>query len=232
MTSSRLPGKVLAPLQGKPMLAQELARLQRCETLDAIVVATTANASDDPIAELAARSQVGVFRGDENDVLGRYAQAARAFDADVIVRLTADCPLIDAGVVDATVRALLESAADYASNTRTRSYPRGLDTEVFHRDVLERMARLASSPAAREHVTYFLHRERPELFVCRDVVDATHNNDLRWTVDTEADLALVRAIYEAAGLPDSAVPYAGLVRLVRTRRELVEMNAHVRQATE
>jgi len=174
-------------LAGRPMLAQQLARLRDCATLDEIVVATTTGGTDDGLETLARAEDVRCVRGDEQDVLGRYLLAAREARADLVVRVTADCPLIDPAVTDAVVRRALDPAdpCDYASNTLVRTYPRGLDTEAFHRDVIERMARHATSTPAREHVTYFLHRERPELFVTRDVVDAQDASDLRWTVDTD-----------------------------------------------
>jgi spore coat polysaccharide biosynthesis protein SpsF len=232
MTSSRLPGKVLLSLGERPMLAQQLRRLKAARNLDELVVATTINATDDPVVQLARSEGVVWHRGDEHDVLARYLSAARASKAELIVRVTADCPLIDAEVTDLVVVAACEPACDYASNVIRRTYPRGLDVEAFHVDVLERMARMARSVPAREHVTYFLHRERPDLFVVRSVVDKEDHSDLRWTVDTEVDLALVRAIYDLAGLGQRQVPYAELVRLVRSHPELVAMNSNVVQKME
>lgn len=238
MNSSRLPGKILMPLRGQPMLARQLQRLKGTANLDEIVVATTVDAADDPVVALARLEGVAWFRGDEHDVLHRYLGAARASRADVVVRMTADCPLIDPAVTDRVVEAVCEPGCDYASNVIRRTYPRGLDVEAFHRDVLERMARLATSSPAREHVTYFVHREHPELFLLRNVADVEDHSDLRWTVDTEADLALVRAIYELADLgggegggaaPGSRLTYRELVGLVRARPDLVAMNAHIVQ---
>lgn len=228
MTSTRLPGKVLVDLDGRPMLAQQLRRMRQSRSLDEIVVATTVNGADDPVVELARREGARWYRGDEHDVLGRYLGAARESGAEVVVRITADCPLIDPDVVDRVIAAL-DRGCDYASNTLQRTYPQGLDVEVFHRDVLERMTRLATSPPAREHVTYFLHRERPDLFVLRNVADGEDHSDLRWTVDTDADLELARAIFEAARLAERRVEYRDLVRLVRATPRLLAINAHVRQ---
>ena len=241
MTSTRLPGKILVDLAGRPMLAQELARLRLCKCADDIVIATTVNQTDDPVVELARKEGVGCFRGDENDVLSRYLGAARQARADVIVRITADCPLIDAGEVDRVVAALLDGTAkgnhgdkglaDYASNTLERTFPRGLDAEAFHRDVLERVARMGHTPLAREHVTYFIHRERPELFVKRSVTSQNGEShaDLRWTVDEPVDLALVRRIYELFALGTTPLPYADLINMVVQHPELAAMNAHVAQ---
>lgn len=228
MRSTRLPGKVLAEVAGRPMLAQQLRRMREARGVDEIVVATTIDAADDPVVELARREGVRWFRGDEVDVLGRYLGAARESHAEVVVRVTADCPLLDAEVMDRVVAALAPSL-DYASNTLRRTYPRGLDVEAFHADVLERMARLATSRAAREHVTYFLHRERPDLFLSGEVVADEDSSDLRWTVDTAEDLELVRAIYRTANLGVDRVPYPELVRLVRRTPELLTINADIRQ---
>lgn len=231
MTSSRLPGKILLDLAGRPMLAQQLGRLARSRTLDAVVIATTTNASDDPVVALAEAEGVGTFRGDEHDVLGRFVGAARAHAADVVVRVTGDCPLIDPEVIDRVVERVVDQAdpCDYASNTIERSYPRGLDVEALHRDVLERIHRLASSEPAREHVTYFLHRERPELFVARQITGTADDSDLRWTVDTEQDLALIRALYEQLGA--QAVSTDELIARLRARPDLIALNSGVEQKT-
>jgi spore coat polysaccharide biosynthesis protein SpsF len=216
MTSTRLPGKVLMDLAGAPMLERELDRIRAAESIDEIVVATTGNASDDPVAELARRQGARVFRGDERDVLSRYLGAAAEADADVVVRVTADCPLLDPGVVDRFVHAL-DPGVDYASNVVERTFPQGLDCEALHRDVLERVGRLATSPAAREHVTWLIYAERPELFVRRDVTDPEDNSDLSWTVDRPEDLERVRELYANFGLAERTPPYSDLIAAVRAR---------------
>jgi len=226
MTSTRLPGKVLMPVAGRPMLEQQLRRLRECRRSQEIVIATTGNSSDDPIAEVAWRQGVCLFRGSEHDVLGRYLGAARKACADVIVRVTADCPLIDAAVVDRVIGELLDRAAncDYASNVFERTWPRGLDTEVFFMDTLMRMERLGRSAKAREHVTVMARAERPDLFLCHSVVDSQDNSDLRWTVDTAEDLRLVRAIYQELNLGEKLLPYPEILAWVRTRHDLVNLN--------
>jgi spore coat polysaccharide biosynthesis protein SpsF len=221
--SSRLPGKVLADLAGDTMLARVVQRLRATSLVTQIVIATTDRDSDDPVVDEAERLGVRWYRGPEHDVLARYLGATRACGADVVVRITSDCPLIDPDVVDRTI-AVLTRSRDYASNTHVRSYPRGLDVEAFHAGTLERIARLATSQAAREHVTAFV-MERPSLFSIRHVVAPTDDSDLRWTVDTAEDLALVRALYERFG----NVPYRALVAAVRKDPELQTVNAHVVQ---
>lgn len=217
--SSRLPGKVLAELEGAPLLAQELRRLSRARLLDDIVVATTTSDSDDAVAELAEREGVRWYRGSESDVLGRYVEAARETGAETVVRVTADCPLLDPGVVDLVVERLHESVAqpDYVSNVVERSFPHGLDVEAFFVDVLERLARLSSSPSAREHVTWYLRFEHPELFLIGSVEAENDDSDLRWTVDTPADLELVRRLYRDLELAEKPRTYREIVEHVRSR---------------
>ena len=218
MRSTRLPGKVLADVGGAPLLVRELERLERATRLDDIVIATSTNSADDPIAELAALRGTRCYRGEEGDVLARYVGAARESRADVVIRVTADCPLIDPDTVDRVTDTLLASpgGADYASNVIRRTYPRGLDAEAFHADVLERTARLATSPESREHVTWFVYRERPDLWSLRSVEDTADNSDLQWTVDTAADLARVRRIYVDLGLATNRLDHRQLVAGARS----------------
>jgi spore coat polysaccharide biosynthesis protein SpsF len=225
-TSARLPGKVLIELGGRPMLGQQLARLRQCRLVDEIVVATTTEANDEPVALLARQAGARVFRGSTNDVLSRFVGAAREARADVVVRITADCPLIDPEVCDRVIAELVEhpSECDYASNVSRRSFPRGLDAEALFFDVLLRMDRLALSTPAREHVTIVPRSERPGLFLCRDVVDGTNNSDLRWTVDTPDDLRLMRLLFDELGLSERHVPYREILAHVRARPELSAIN--------
>lgn len=227
MGSTRLPGKVLRDLDGASVLARCVERLAQARSLAGIVIATTIEPEDDAIVDEADRLDVDCFRGSPSDVLSRYHGAAYEAEADVIVRVTSDCPLIDPGVVDAVV-AKLTPDVDYASNTHDiRSFPRGLDCEAMHRDTLERMARMARSPAAREHVTVFV-REQPALFRTAQLVSPTDDSDLRWTVDTDADLLLVRTLYERFGLA-TLRPYRELVDAVRADPTLLAINSDIPQ---
>jgi spore coat polysaccharide biosynthesis protein SpsF len=229
MTSTRLPGKVLADLLGAPMLERQLNRLRRSNLVGEIVVATTTNATDDPVVALAERLELRSFRGSEHDVLSRYSDAAKMSDADVVVRVTADCPLLDAGVVDAVVAKLRDESADYASNVMTRSFPRGLDVEAFTRGALERADELATSAPSREHVTWFIHTERPELFRRCGVESLTDASDLRWTVDTDADLRMVRAVYEGLSLAHRYASFPEILAWVRANPKIARINADVEQ---
>lgn len=218
-TSTRLPGKVLMDLGGRPMLARQLERLARCRNVDEIVVATTVNATDDPVIAVAEEAGVRWFRGSEADVLSRYAGAAREAGADVVVRSTADCPLIDPEIVDRVIGTLTDGRAelDYVSNVVRRTYPQGLDVEAMFRDTLERTDRMGTSQPAREHVTWFIHSERPDLFSIGSVTDAEDHSDLRWTVDTAEDMERVRGIFALLGLESAYVPYPAAIRAVRER---------------
>jgi spore coat polysaccharide biosynthesis protein SpsF len=231
MTSTRLPGKVLLDLAGRPMLERQLERLGRSERLDEIVLAVTTNPDDDPLIALADRLGLRWYRGSEHDVLDRYAGAVRASGGELVVRITSDCPLIDAAEVDVVIRELTERRAthDYASNSIEPTLPRGLDCEAFWADVLERMARMATSAAAREHVTWFCYGERPDLFTLHSVVRPFDAFDLRWTVDTADDLALVRRLYDDLELADHDAGAPELIAYVRAHPELAQINAHVPQ---
>jgi spore coat polysaccharide biosynthesis protein SpsF len=229
MASKRLPGKVLMDVSGRPMLAQQVHRLKRCTAIDEIVIATTVEPVDSPIVDLARQESVAWYRGSAQDVLGRFVAAARQVQADVIVRITADCPLIDPHIVDAVVNDLVDhtSNCDYASNVLPRTYPRGLDVEAFFWDALMRIDRLAQSEAAREHVTIVPRSERPDLFLCRCITDEQDNSDLRWTVDTDVDLQLVRELYRSLDIGTRPVPYPEILEHVRTHPELSALNVGV-----
>lgn len=231
MGSTRLPGKVLLEVEGRPMLAQQLRRLRACRLADEVIVATTTSPADQPIIELAETEGVRWFRGSEHDVLSRYVEAAREAQAEVIVRVTADCPLIDPEETGRVIETLVSDGGrcDYASNIVKRTFPRGLDAEALFRDTLERVHRLGRSDSAREHVTSFILRERPELFAVASVTDRDNNADLRWTVDMPEDLELIRRIYRALGLGERLVGYREILRYIRANPELAAINAAVVQ---
>ena len=226
MTSTRLPGKILADLEGRPMLARQIERLRRCREVDEIVIATTINETDNPVVELAEASELRSYRGSEIDVLSRYVEAARECRADAVVRITADCPLIDAQVTDRVIRALTSSPerCDYACNILERTYPRGLDVEALTMEALERCHRQATSLEDREHVTSYIRRDFAGLFVRRSITDSVDNSDLRWTVDTPSDLELIRRIYRELDLAHRQLAYPEILAFVRSRRDLVEYN--------
>ena len=216
MGSTRLPGKVLADLAGAPMLDRVIDRVRRAGRVNAVWVACSAEAADDPIAVRCRALGVPVVRGPLDDVLGRFVGAAEQARADIVVRLTADCPLLDPEVIDRVVSEVTaHPGTDYASNVAERSYPRGLDVEAFTRTALARMDQLGRSAAAREHVTIPVRLEHPEAFHSRTVRNQTDDSDLRWTVDTADDLEFVRLVYRALGLANRAWSYRELVAWCR-----------------
>jgi spore coat polysaccharide biosynthesis protein SpsF len=231
MGSTRLPGKVMKPILGKSMLEHQLERLDRCTKAEAIVIATTEGSGELPIVELVeSLPSFGLFRGAEDDVLARYYGAAKQFEADAIVRITSDCPLIEPTVVDRCIETFVRSreTVDYVSNCQRRTYPRGLDAEVFSFAALETAYMEASATPDREHVTPFIRRQ-PKRFGMVDVVDAEDHSDLRWTVDTPEDFELVTRIYEALYPSNPAFAYGDVLELVRQNPSLSEINRHIEQ---
>lgn len=225
--STRLPGKVLRPLLGEPLLAHVVRRVRRAGTVDETVVATTTLAADDPIEALGASEGWPVTRGSEMDLLERYLDAARLHDAEHVVRITSDCPLVDPTLIDDVVDALAADGADYASNTlEPRTFPRGLDVEAMTIGALEAAGREDRDPASREHATPFLYRhpDRFRLTAVRNPVDLSAH---RWTVDTPEDYELVRRIYDALGRDDFGWQEA--LAIVEANPDWSGLNRHVAQ---
>lgn len=222
MTSSRLPGKVMAPVLGEPMIGRQLERLGRSARIGRIVVATSTDVSDDPLAAYVERLGHPVFRGSLADVLDRFAGAmAMVAEADTVIRLTADCPLADPQVIDATIDHFRAAGADYASNTPSvRTYPHGLDTEVMSREALDTAWREAAEPYEREHVTPFIYR-RPERFKLAYLSQAPSRAHLRWTVDFPEDLDFVRRVYERLYPANPAFTSADVEALAQNSSEAV-----------
>lgn len=230
MTSTRLPGKVLRPILGRPMLELLIERLRRARLVDDVIVATTNNDTDDEIEAVCKRLSAGCYRGSEYDVLDRVVRAAQAHDVDVIVEITADCPLIDPQVVDRLIEMHRQGTADYVANVLKRTYPRGLDTQVFARTVLEEVDRITQDPADREHVSLYIY-EHPEKYRLRNLESGLRESlwDLRLTVDTPEDFALVTAIYEALYPQNAAFGLADIVAFLESRPELAAINRDIKQ---
>lgn len=229
MGSTRLPGKVLMDIGGQTMLARVVNRARRTKTVRTIVVATSMSVRDDVIMEHGRALGVDVFRGDEEDVLNRFYKAAIAFNADVVIRITADCPLIESGIIDKVVTTFLEvyPKADFAANTLQRTYPQGMDVEVASFRALERAWRQARNFYQRAHVFPYIY-ENPDSFDLISVTDERDNSWMRWTVDTQEDLEFIRAVYSALG-NDDHVSWREVLVLLDRQPELLEINKHVRQ---
>jgi len=229
MGSTRLPGKVLLDLAGEPMLARDVNRVQRASLIDQVVVATTTQPADEAIANLCAARGWPCFRGSEEDVLDRYYRAAVAYSADVVVRITSDCPLIEPAVTDRVVQEFLQRQpdVDYACNILPRrTFPRGLETEVLRFDVLERAWREDTNPAWREHVTQYIQRHS-DLFRIHGVVNDTDLSAMRWTVDTPEDMEIVQRIYSHFG--HDCFSWLDVLALLSEHPEWLDINRHVRQ---
>ena len=194
-SSTRLPGKVLKPLVGQPMLARQIERVRRSRRIGHLIVATSATPSDDPIANLCVDLRVACYRGALDDVLDRFYRAARPDEPPHVVRLTADCPLVDPAVVDATIDFYLTGGFDYASNTLEPTFPDGLDVEVLRFTCLEEAWREATLTFEREHVTPFIYG-RPARYLIGHYKQDKDLSHLRWTVDYPEDFNFVEAVYE------------------------------------
>jgi spore coat polysaccharide biosynthesis protein SpsF len=225
--STRLPRKVLKDIEGETMLVRVVNRLRRARLIDEWLVATTDQVEDDAVVRECRHCSVPVFRGDERDVLDRYFRAAQLTKADVVVRVTSDCPLIDPEVTDKTIQAFLDGRPDYASNVIERTYPRGLDTEVMTVQALERAWRAANQSYERTHVTPYIYEHPAEFKILSVKADGDFSR-YRWTVDTPEDLEFIRAIYSRL---KSKAEFRGpdVIELLEHEPELLEMNRSVAQ---
>ncbi len=248
MSSSRLPGKVLRQIAGKPMLAHVVQRTQRAKSVHQVVVATTRDESDNPIADFCFDHQIPFYRGSMQDVLDRYYQAAKQYQAKIIVRITADCPLIDPQVIDETVFGFfkvpgcLDSANnchfpeitdipyDFAANRLPppwgRTYPIGLDTEVCSMSALEIAWREAAEKHQREHVMPFFY-EQPERFRIFHLDYCADYGNLRWTVDTPEDLEMIRKIFSLSA-PQEPGDWLEILELYQRHPELEQINQQIK----
>jgi len=224
--STRLPGKVLADLGGRPVLEWVVRAARAATRVDEVIVATSTLAGDDAVADLATSLGVPVVRGSEDDVLSRFVAALDAHPADAVVRLTADCPLLDPTLIDAVAGAWAAAPAhDYVSTVLVRCLPRGLDVELVSAQALRVVDRMATGHD-RVHVTSALYAD-PSAYRLLGLCVTPAADDLRVTLDTPEDLVLLRAL--VAVLPDAPPPWRDVVSTLRARPDLVAINAGVRQ---
>ena len=198
MTSTRLPGKVLRPILGKPMIERMIERIRFCRTIDQVIVATTEKTTDDPVMKLADQLGVGIFRGSEVDVLARVLAAAEKYEVDLIVEVPGDCPLVDPGLIDKMVADFLVGGVDFVRNAMDYNTPPGADIRVFRTSDLREINKISQDPADHEHVSIYFY-EHPEKYRLREVTTALSLREgrLRLTVDTQEDFDLVTHIFEA-----------------------------------
>ena len=227
MQSSRLPGKVLRPLRDRPMLAWVIERASRSRCIDTCMVATTTDPADDPIEAWCRENKVPVYRGSQFDVLDRYYQAALSADADVIIRVTADCPLIDAALIDELFAFFRREEADFAANRLPppwhRTYPIGLDAEIVSMPMLKKAWETASEKYEREHVMPWFY-DMPGR--CRvSILDNPEDHGAhRWTVDTPEDYAMMQALFEKLEKPET-VSWKEVLRVIESDPSLEMINA-------
>jgi spore coat polysaccharide biosynthesis protein SpsF (cytidylyltransferase family) len=228
MGSTRLPKKMTLPIiDGKGALELMIERVTRSKKLQRVIVATTVLAEDDALIDLCGRIGVEVFRGHPTDVLDRYFQCARERAAgDVIVRLTGDCPLHDAGVVDRVIEYFGSAPYDYAANTHPPTFPDGLDTEVFTYAALEKAWRDAKLPSEREHVTYYIYTH-PETFRLGNLTNRTDLSAHRWTLDEAADLEFMRRVYEELRPRGRPFGMSDVVDLLGQHPEILALNSDI-----
>jgi len=200
MSSTRLPGKVLKPVLGEPILQFQIRRLQGAKKVDRLVLATSTHPSDDPLEDLAHQCKIDCFRGSLEDVLDRFCQCARRYQPRIVVRTTGDCPLIDPELVDQVIALHLSSGADFTANTIHRTFPDGLDTEAMSFATLERLEKLALKPDEREHVTRYVYAH-PDEFRISSLEGAEDFSRLRWTLDTPQDFEFLSRIIEQVRTP-------------------------------
>lgn len=228
MTSSRLPGKVLKECMGKSMMELMIERVKRSETINEIIIATTTNKTDDPLEDLARQLGVKIYRGSENDVVQRVVDAHRSVGSEIIVQLTGDCPLIDPEVLDVLVRFYRMNQFDYVGNAVVRSYPIGLDAQITSFEILETSLALAETESEHEHLYYTIYK-RPEQFKLYHMV-GPHElmwPELRLTLDTQEDLKLITAVFEALYPKKPAFSTLDILQFLRRNNHLLEINKFI-----
>ena len=224
MGSSRLPGKVLMNSNnGMPLLYHVINQLRHCSKVKNLVIATTTNQEDDEIEKFADNNSVDVFRGNEKDVLDRYFQCAKKYSFSTIVRITADCPLIDPQIVDKVIEQFFSGNYDFATNTLTRTFPIGTDVEVFSFSALKRTWESAQLPSEREHVTPYLRNERN--FKIINVQNDKNISSLRLTVDRIEDFELIKQILKNISI--NPIHLGDVLELFSRKPELIEINKHI-----
>lgn len=230
MASSRLPGKILKPILGRPTLELMVERIRQSKFIQEIVVATTVAESDQETEAACKKMGVHCFRGSSDDVLDRVLQAAKAHKTDLIVELTGDCPLIDPVIIDSVVEHFLNNKFDYVSNVLTRTFPRGMDTQIFPVKVLEEVDKLTQDPADRENVSLYIY-EHPERYKLGNVEaqGALRRPDLRLTVDMPEDYELIKLVFENLYPQNPRFLLGDVIELLEKNPRLKELNAHVQQ---
>lgn len=228
MGASRLPGKVLLDLAGKPVLWHMVERCRRSNFAGKVIVATSVDAGDNAVAEFCTQNNIEVYRGSLLNVLDRFNSCAQFNKLDVIVRVTADCPLIVPKIIDESIKLFLDSKVEYISNTLSRDFPRGLDCEVFSASALKAAADTATEPAEREHVTpYIISHNKTLVFP----MPANLKGEFRLTLDEPADYELLKKLYDEFYDPDKndIIDTAAVIAFLSKHPEVAAINQAVKQ---
>lgn len=232
MGSTRLPGKVMKEIVDKTVLEHVITRVKQAKGIDEIVIATTIKPEDEIIAIESERLGVKVFRGSEEDVLSRYYYAAKENNADIVIRITSDCPLIDSDIIDEMIYKFkslyMKDKVDYLSNTIERSFPRGLDVEVFLFKILYKAFHNAEKTYQREHVTPYIY-ENPQKFKLVGHTSEIDYSNHRWTLDTQEDFELITKIYEGLYSDDKLILFNDIVKYLSLYPEYMQINATINQ---
>ncbi|MDB6081698.1 MAG: spsF [Chlamydiia bacterium] len=228
MGSTRLPGKVLVKAAGKTLLEHLCERLQRVKEADSFSILTTTNAKDDVLEEFCKKNDLSCYRGPEDDVLTRFYQVAEKRRPDAIVRITADCPLIDPQIIDQVILEYKNGSYDYVSNSLERTYPRGMDVEIFSYKTLQDTSTMAQSDEEREHVTLYMYRH-PELFSLYNVSQKENSSQYRLTVDTTEDFQLIKLLLERLYPEKPNFSLQNIVDTLKRHPEWAKINAHIQQ---
>lgn len=233
MGSSRLPGKVLLPAMGRPLLAHLTSRLKAVPSIDEIVLATTVNMADDALVDFAEKDGIKVFRGSEEDVMSRVIGAAESAQADVVVEITGDCPIIDPDLVEQTIRVFKRNNAAYCANSFISSYPDGMDTQVMTLGALKKSFTMTDDPLDREHVSRHIVNN-PQLFphVYLIAPPSLHWPGLGLTLDEPADYELIRTLIENLGKDNPLFGCGDVIRFLRANPQVLKINDMVRRKDE
>lgn len=233
MGSTRLPGKTLLPIAGKPAIQLLIERLKITKKIDEIILATTIKAEDDAIEKFCKENQIICYRGSSDDVLGRVYNAAKQYKTDIVVEVTGDCPLLDPWLIDECIDIFLKSDYDYLSNFLVQSYPPGIDVQIFSLRILEEINRLAKSDKFREHVTLYILKH-PEKYRMHNVTAPPELCYPDWHIelDEQKDYELIKKIYEALYFNNPRFTTMDIINILKANPDWLKINADVKRVWE
>ena len=229
ISSTRLPNKIFLNIEGKPMIEHIVKRISWSEKIDNILIATTVNPADDKLVEWSNKNNILVFRGSEKDVLGRFYDAAKFLNTDVIARITADDPFKDPVIIDHVISLLLEKKLDFAYNNKPPSFPEGLDAEVFTFWALRIAHEKSKDIFEREHVTQYFYKH-PEMFRQENYINKVDLSNFRWTIDTEKDLEMVKIIYKELYKEGKIFLFDDILNLIKKKSDIAMINSEVKRS--